>query len=125
MPWVADIQEPSSCTMHMGRPNGGRSQGQLANATLATLLPQQDPLRFDNLAIELDERTTAGELQARLAPQDPDRAQCSINEDAIEGLKFNQCLPMVAAHKELGMRMADTVAVRETLRHPIREISAI
>jgi len=120
MPWVADTGTAIVHDAH-GKTKWWTFAGQLANATLATLASPGKTLRFDNLAIELDERTNAGELQARLALQDAETVPCSLDEDAIEGLKFNQCLPMAAAHKELGMRMADTVAVRQTLRHPIRE----
>lgn len=96
--------------------------GLLANAALAAMASPGKTLRFDNLAIELDDRVASRELGEQLAVHDTATFRLSADEDAIAGLKFHQCLPPAAAAMELGLRLVDEVAVRAVVQSTRRDV---
>ena len=46
-----------------------------------------------------------------------------IDEDAIEGLKFSECLPVHLAIEMLEQRLSDTDSTRKTLEQDERYVS--
>lgn len=48
----------------------------------------------------------------------------AIDDRAIEGLKFSECLPITLTHEMLDARPRDSVAVRETLALQLRSVAS-
>ena len=61
-----------------------------------------------------------GELRKRAAEE----MWPAVDDRAIEGLKFSECLPITLAHEMLEARIRDTVAVRETLDLQLRCVAS-
>ncbi len=87
-----------------------------ANATLAQALREAGAAvgQPDNYRITLDSPLPAGALDA-LRQRPVESMRSPVSEKALEGLKFNQCLPEALAVKELAARMTDQQSVEATL----------
>ena len=96
--------------------------GQLANAALAETLRGAGAARVSNLALAFDGRVSAESLTQELAAHAEDSYRPEFSEDAIEGLKFQQCLPAPSIGEVLERRLCDKEAIAETLRTPRREV---
>jgi ATP-dependent Lhr-like helicase len=92
--------------------------GQLANAALAETLRGAAPARVNNLALAFDGRVSAESLTQKLAAHAEDSYRPEFSEDAIDGLKFQQCLPAQSIREVLERRLCDKEAIAETLRTP-------
>jgi hypothetical protein len=80
----------------------------------------------NNLSIRLTDRSSTDGLEAVL------RAVCAtpaeeclpeVSAKALEGLKFNACLPADLAARVLQMRMTDFPGVRKILAEPTRFVT--
>jgi hypothetical protein len=47
----------------------------------------------------------------------------AVNREALEGMKFSDCLPPALAVHVLGMRNRDPMALEHVLRTPVRLVS--
>jgi ATP-dependent Lhr-like helicase len=59
----------------------------------------------------------------RLRAIEPETLLPEVSQKAIEGLKFNACLPPALATRVLQMRMTDIAATRNVLKEPVRFVS--
>lgn len=99
--------------------------GQKANATLAPTLANiaRVPTVADNLAIEFERVMPLHEVQdavEELRSRDPAILLPQVAPQALENMKFSECLPPALATHVLEMRTQDSMAVEHTLRAPIR-----
>jgi ATP-dependent helicase Lhr and Lhr-like helicase len=81
----------------------------------------------DSLAIEF-ERTLPLEVVQQaieeLRSRDPSTLLPEVNEEALEGMKFSDCLPPTLAVHVLSMRTRDLIAVAHVLRSSVRLVSS-
>jgi ATP-dependent Lhr-like helicase len=102
--------------------------GTRANATLAGELAGLCGGRVDHDALAvtvegaegLSEVTTA---VRELGSRDPSSMTPHVDEDALEGLKFSECLPRDLGLAVLAARLRDVAAMQEVLRQPLRVVS--
>jgi ATP-dependent Lhr-like helicase len=96
-----------------------------ANATIASELGQllQSRVEPDSLTLEIASPTTAEEIEPAiraLVNRDPDTWSASIDERAVDGLKFSECIPMDLAITLLAGRIRDSAAARDIFQQPVR-----
>lgn len=103
--------------------------GNAVNATLAHELTQEIPSQttHDSFAITFEPHVSfnmieqaIGKLQARDVPL----MRPEVNEQAIDGLKFSECVPHDMVLHMLGLRLCDFSATKDTLERPVRFINA-
>jgi len=104
--------------------------GTRANATLAGELSRMCGGRVDHDALAVTVEGAEGlsviERAVReLCSRDPLSMTPTIEEAALEGLKFSQCLPKDLALATLAARLRDVAAVRAVLSQPLRIVSGI
>ncbi len=99
--------------------------GNRANATLAHELSAELASRVDHDSLRLT-------FQAAVTLQDVEQAvgafkgrdvaqmQPEVNEEAVEGLKFAECLPAELAVEMLELRLQDPKSVRQLFAEPVR-----
>lgn len=102
---------------------GGR-----ANAALAAELSRRMAARVaaDNFAVRFEAGTVldvVGRLIEELRDADPRQIVPTVNEDALEGLKFSECLPAEIATGVVRGRLADDQAVVDVLGRTTRVVS--
>jgi len=51
--------------------------------------------------------------------------QTPVNDRALEGLKFNECLTDSLARKELTLRLTDTVAVAHVMERQVKVVTVV
>jgi ATP-dependent Lhr-like helicase len=116
----------------LSRPSSGCEwwtfAGTRANATLAGELGRLcgGHTAHDALAITVEGAeglSAVAEAIRELGLWDPATMRPTIDEDAVEGLKFAACLPRELGLAVLGARMQDAAAVREVLGQPLRVVS--
>ena len=97
--------------------------GLRANVALrAALGPLAEEVgRTDNLSVRLATRATAEQVRRMLAELDvPNAATLTpVDEDALKGLKFSECLPAVLAAHELQTRLADVSGLGVCAQEPV------
>jgi ATP-dependent Lhr-like helicase len=96
-----------------------------ANAALANELAQITRTRsdHDSLSLTLQSSGSAENIEAAIAElraRDAAQMQPEVDEQAIAGLKFNQCLPPEIAVAMLQARLRDAIAIETVLREPVR-----
>ena len=103
--------------------------GERANATMAHALSQLAETHVDHdsfsltfeAAVQITEFFSALE---GLKQQDMNVLKVPVDEKAIDGLKFSECLPAAYALNMLEARLSDTQAVLETLRRKCRGVTS-
>jgi len=99
--------------------------GLLANVWLADAVAglRCGTRQRDNLAIRLADGVTARDLRRALEATDLTRLSLppSIAADAVDRLKFADCLPPTLAHQVVASRLHDPDAVHHVLQAPIRD----
>ena len=60
-----------------------------------------------------------------LAEADASIMEPQVEEAALDGLKFSQCLPKELAQGTLASRLRDVTAVRTVLSQPMRVVSGV
>jgi ATP-dependent Lhr-like helicase len=102
--------------------------GTRANATLASELSRTCGGNIDHEACSITIGGTEGfaaiERAVReLSTRDPASMTPSVEESALEGLKFSQCLPRGLALATLASRLRDDQAIRAVLAQPFQVVS--
>lgn len=102
--------------------------GTRANATLAGEVSRLYGGRVDHDALTVTVEGAVGlsevEREVReLYSRDTSSMTTGVEEDALEGLKFSQCLPRDLGLAVLTARMQDQSAIREVLSQPLRVLS--
>jgi ATP-dependent helicase Lhr and Lhr-like helicase len=102
--------------------------GREANAALAAELSRRMDARVaaDNFAVRFEAGTVSdavGRLVEELRGADPRQIVPTVNEDALEGLKFAACLPPAIATEVVRGRLADDQAVGDVLGRTTRVVS--
>lgn len=103
-----------------GRQRWWTFAGQRANAGLAEALRSRGAAvrRFDNFSLSFDSQITMMDIDG-LRELPPESFRSPIDDRAIEGLKFNECLPEAVAREALGRRLMDEESLRAVLRAPV------
>jgi ATP-dependent Lhr-like helicase len=104
--------------------------GTRANAALAGELSGLCGGRVDHdaLAVSVEGAggLTATERAVReLVSRGPSAAAPAVDEAALQGLKFSQCLPKELALAALASRLRDVASVRAVLSQPMRVVSGL
>jgi ATP-dependent Lhr-like helicase len=127
MPWAQ-----GEGTTWLSRPNSGVEwwtfAGTRANATLAGELVRLSGGRVDHDALAVTVETNDGVLDGEgfvraLRSRDLASLTPSVEEAALDGLKFSRCLPRNLGLAILASRLNDVLAVREVLGQPVRLVS--
>ncbi len=99
--------------------------GLLANLRLAEAVAhlRSGTRQRDNLAIRLADGVTATDVRHALAATDLSRPSLSssVAADAVDRLKFAECLPPALARQVVGSRLYDADGVDQVLHAPVRE----
>jgi ATP-dependent helicase Lhr and Lhr-like helicase len=100
-----------------------------ANATIANELSQslQSRVEPDSLSLEIASHTAAEDIEQALralANQDPDTWSAAIDERAVDGLKFSECIPGDLAITMLADRIRDSAAARQIFQEPVRFLAS-
>ncbi|MFM9961454.1 MAG: DEAD/DEAH box helicase [Planctomycetaceae bacterium] len=103
--------------------------GNRGNATLASEIAQVTASRVehDSFSLTFESTTQFAELQKaldELRTKAVEEMRPVVDDRAIEGLKFSECLPITLAHEMLQSRLRDSVAVKETLALKLRNVSS-
>src|SRR5262249_31901381 len=101
---------------------GGRANAPLAHG-LAGVLGCR--VAWDNFAVRVEGELRADRLEdaiGDLRATDPGNLAPGVDEGALEGLKFAECLPPEQAAGGVGARLAAPDAVAEVLRQPLRVV---
>jgi ATP-dependent Lhr-like helicase len=103
--------------------------GDGGNATLANELTQMtaSQIEHDSFSLTFKSTTRFDDLHnavSDLRNKNVDEMRPSIDDRAIDGLKFSECLPIAFAHEMLEARLRDCEAVRETLALSLRGVSS-
>lgn len=100
--------------------------GLRANTVLGEAIgPLRTPgARAANLFIGLQDQATAVQVEAvlRQAEATADAPLLPVSDEALESLKFAECLPLAVAQQTLRARLADPDAVRVCCRERVRSI---
>ncbi|MFV2066021.1 MAG: DEAD/DEAH box helicase [Pirellulales bacterium] len=102
--------------------------GSGANATLANELARLSNSRVnhDSFALTFDSRVNLVDVESaldQLRRNEVDGMRPAVDERAIEGLKFSECLPMEFALDMLRSRLRDIESVSRTVQWPTRFVS--
>jgi ATP-dependent Lhr-like helicase len=100
--------------------------GGLANRQLMALLGDLSLLAStpNELAVELRSDTTAADVRAVLDHLTPELPPAPVFADALDGLKFSDCLPEPLAAQALGWRFSDSDAIRQIAVEPVTSASS-
>jgi ATP-dependent Lhr-like helicase len=98
---------------------GGKANAGLAHGLSETLSGR---VSWDNFAVHIQGRPRAEEVEAatrslRAAP--PEGIVAAVDEQALEGLKFAECLPPGVAAAAVRARLADPAGVANVLGNPV------
>lgn len=104
--------------------------GTRANATLAGELSRRSAVSvdFDALSIQVKGTQLQSAVEAmvrELSTQVPTTLTAAIDEAAVDGLKFSQCLPKELALAILATRLRDVAAIQAVLSQPLRLVSSL
>lgn len=104
--------------------------GHAANACLAPALSQatQSKVDFDSFTLQFESHVSTESIdQAIKSLQSKDAASFlpNIDQAALDGLKFSECLPQDLALDVLRSRLQDIEAVDSTLTRPVRFVSQL
>ncbi len=96
--------------------------GGVANTLLADHLRPKADARVDNLSIRFTTALKLNEVEVLIAALSADRIEPVPAEDAIEGMKFSECLPPHVAAEVFRARFDDRDGVRGILAEPRRVV---
>ena len=102
--------------------------GTRANATLARALTDatRSRVEHDGFSLTFESRLSLDDIQQavkEVRSRDVASIRPVIDEDAIEGLKFSECLPNHLAVEMLEQRLSDTESTRKTLEQTERYVA--
>jgi ATP-dependent Lhr-like helicase len=125
-PW-ASTQHSSLVHPRQGEWHWWTFAGSRANASLASRLAQSLGCRmsWDNFAVRLRgplEPEVLDSALESLRTTNPDEILPSVDDAALEGLKFADCLPPARAVSVLQARLSDPIAIRSLLSQPVHVV---
>lgn len=125
-PWVT--AEGTAVVAENGSVTWWTFAGQKANAALAPALASLTHVSAtsDNLAIEFERALPLETVQQaieELRSRDSGTLLPTVSPEALEGMKFSDCLPRELATHVLGIRNQDPAGVQHVLQEPIRCVS--
>ncbi len=126
-PWL-EVDNTAAIADTDGRMTWWNFAGNLANASFANEIAQltTSQVVHDSFSLTFEPSTQFEELQiavGELRERDVQDLRPVVNDRAIEGLKFSECLPIDLAREMLEVRLQDTYAVRETLCQKLRSVA--
>lgn len=126
-PWL-EVDNTAAFADTDGRMTWWNFAGSRANASLANEIAQltTSQVEHDSFSLTFESLTQFAELQnavGELRERDVQDLRPVVDDRAIEGLKFSECLPFDLAREMLEARLQDAFAVRETLAHKLRSVA--
>lgn len=123
-PWVERGNTAVICGEN-GRSTWWNFAGIGANATVANELAQvvQSRVEHDSFTLEFASHVRAQEIEQAigiLAAQDPETWSPSVDERAVDGLKFSECIPSDLAMAMLASRIRDSSGARQVFQESVR-----
>jgi ATP-dependent Lhr-like helicase len=101
--------------------------GTRANAALASGISQVNfRCVSDNLALRFNDEISVKEIEGileQLRARDRETLVAAVDQDAIDGLKFSECLPPDLAKHVVMVRNHDAAAIENTLAQSVRVVS--
>ena len=127
-PWI-EVDNTVAVVDAGGRMTWWNFAGSRGNASLANELAQltTGQVEHDSFSLTFESSTQFAELQnavGELRTRDVLDLRPAVDDRAIEGLKFSECLPIDLAREMLQARLLDAHAVRVTLAQRLRSISS-
>ncbi len=120
-PWVSS--EATSLVRHAnGEVRWWTFGGGIANTLLADHMRPRTEVRADNMSLRFTPSMKLTEVEALIAALSTDRIEPVPAEDAVEGLKFSECLPPYMADAVFCARFNDPEAVRKVVGEPTRVV---
>jgi ATP-dependent Lhr-like helicase len=120
-PWVSP--DATSLVMHpSGEVRWWTFGGGVANTLLADQLRPQAEVRVDNLSLRFSAARKLSEVEEVIAAISVERIGPVPAEDAIEGLKFSECLPPHLAAEVFCARFNDIGVAKKILNEPRRVV---
>jgi ATP-dependent Lhr-like helicase len=120
-PWAS--AEATSIVRHpSGEVRWWTFGGGVANTLLADHLRPKAEVRVDNLSLRFTTSMKLNEVEELIGTLSADRIEPVPAEDAIEGMKFSECLPPPVAAEVFSARFNDAEAVRTILDEPRRVV---
>ncbi len=128
-PW-ASATDTAIVTDGDGHSSWWTFAGSRANATLAPALAQELHSRVEHDSFELGftAQTGTDDIEAaieKLRSSNIDHLSPEVDEQAIHGLKFSECLPVDLAVAMLTARMRDAASIRAILNEPVRFVTSM
>jgi len=102
--------------------------GSQVNATLARQLSQmtRHDVQFDSFTLTFHQTLKLQDVEVAIkavCQRDPGEMYPSIEEQAIDGLKFSECLPRELAIEMLEHRLQDSESTRKLFQQPVRFVT--
>ncbi len=120
-PWASD--DATSIVRHPGgEVRWWTFGGGVANTLLADHIRPRAEVRVDNLSLRFTTSMTLSEAEELIGALAADRIEPVPAQDAIEGLKFSECLPPHLAAAGFCARFNDPEAIRKVLSEPVRRV---
>lgn len=125
-PWL-EVDNTAALADTDGRMTWWNFAGSRANASLANEIAQltTSQIEHDSFSLTFESLNQFAELQnavGKLRERDVQDLRPVVDDRAIEGLKFSECLPFDLAREMLEARLQDASAVRETLAQKLRSV---
>jgi ATP-dependent Lhr-like helicase len=102
-----------------GRARWWTFAGWKANLWLARMVDEirTEASAVDDLRVAVDAKTSLDDLKRLLAGTAPDEIDLApwVTDEAIDGLKFSECLPLSMAKDVVARRLADPVSVAQAV----------
>lgn len=119
---------PSGSAVLLGLATGAEwwtYAGSRVNGTLAAELARSTSSRIDHddFALTFEARLTSSEIEhaiGQLRSGRPESMRPAIDDAAIDGLKFSECLPKEIALEMLERRLCDEAGIRSLLAEGVR-----
>lgn len=126
-PWLAN-DSTAVVINQQGEPQWWTFAGQRANATLVAAMSETTKSRVghDSFVLSFEPSVSLADVERAVhGLRSPDLAELSpaVDERALDGLKFADCLPTELALHALQARMSDQEGVRLLRRAPVRFIT--
>lgn len=122
-PWAS----PDRTTL-VRNPNGNVQwwtfAGGLANTLIADHLGYELAGRPDNLCVRFPTTVELAEVEKRIAARLPDEIVSTPSDDAMDNLKFGECLPPPLAAEVFAARFSAPEAIATIRREPMRVVVA-
>jgi ATP-dependent Lhr-like helicase len=120
-PWLAS--EGTAIVRHpSGEVRWWTFGGRVANTLVGEHLRPKAEVRVDNLSLRFLGSVKLNEVEEWVGSLSPDRIEPTPSEDAIEGMKFSECLPPQVAAEVFCARFNDEEAVRKLVAEPRRVV---